>query len=159
MARDMFGDVVDPSIKVGSKKWYTVPLSIAVHTAILLALVNGQPVQLTLRRLLQEFLQYREHTLIRRPGNWRRRGSLAICTIGGLRCITIAAINRAISVWRVSFVVSHTTIQGCANLPWPNSSWPHSLFARASASPSYLNHKHGRLIWSAAWVGSGFLLR
>ena len=24
----MFGDVVDPSIKVGTKQWYTVPLSI-----------------------------------------------------------------------------------------------------------------------------------
>ncbi len=34
--------------------------------AILLALVNGQPVQLSLRRLLQEFLEYRELTLIRR---------------------------------------------------------------------------------------------
>jgi DNA gyrase subunit A len=34
--------------------------------AILLALVNGQPVQLTLRQLLQEFLEYRELTLIRR---------------------------------------------------------------------------------------------
>jgi DNA gyrase subunit A len=34
--------------------------------AILLALVNGQPVQLTLRQLLQEFLDYRELTLIRR---------------------------------------------------------------------------------------------
>ena len=31
MPRDMFGDVVDPSIKIGSKKWYTVPLSILVH--------------------------------------------------------------------------------------------------------------------------------
>ena len=28
MPRDMFGDVVDPSIKLGSQKWYTVPLSI-----------------------------------------------------------------------------------------------------------------------------------
>jgi len=35
----MFGDIVDPSIKVGSRSWYTVPLSIAVHTAILLALI------------------------------------------------------------------------------------------------------------------------
>jgi len=34
--------------------------------AILLALVHGQPVQLTLRQLLQEFLEYRELTLIRR---------------------------------------------------------------------------------------------
>src|SRR5215813_8541452 len=35
----MFGDVVNPSIKVGSKKWYTVPLSIIVHTALLAAIV------------------------------------------------------------------------------------------------------------------------
>ena len=34
--------------------------------AILLALVNGQPVQLTLRQMLQQFLEYRELTLIRR---------------------------------------------------------------------------------------------
>ena len=31
----MFGDVVEPSIKVGSQKWYTVPLSIIVHTVII----------------------------------------------------------------------------------------------------------------------------
>jgi periplasmic protein TonB len=37
--RDMFGDVVQPSIKVGSKKWYTVPVSIIVHTAIIGAVV------------------------------------------------------------------------------------------------------------------------
>ena len=42
MPRDMFGDVVQPSIKVGSKKWYTVPLSIAVHSTILAALVHRQ---------------------------------------------------------------------------------------------------------------------
>ena len=35
MPRDMFGDVVEPSIKVGSQKWYTVPLSIIVHTVII----------------------------------------------------------------------------------------------------------------------------
>ena len=34
--------------------------------AILLALVNGRPVQLSLRRMLQEFLQFRELTAIRR---------------------------------------------------------------------------------------------
>jgi DNA gyrase subunit A len=34
--------------------------------AILLALVDGQPRQLSLRQLLQEFLQFREHTLNRR---------------------------------------------------------------------------------------------
>ena len=39
MPRDMFGDVVEPSIKVGSKKWYTVPLSIIAHTVIIGAVV------------------------------------------------------------------------------------------------------------------------
>ena len=39
MPRDMFGDVVEPSIKVGSQKWYTVPLSIVVHTGIIAAVV------------------------------------------------------------------------------------------------------------------------
>ena len=39
MAKDMFGDIVEPSIKVGSQKWYTVPLSIIVHTAIIGAVV------------------------------------------------------------------------------------------------------------------------
>ena len=36
------------------------------YGAILLALVHGKPIQLTLRQLLQEFLEYRELTLIRR---------------------------------------------------------------------------------------------
>ena len=39
MGRDMFGDVVKPSIKVGSRSWYTVPLSVAAHTVLLAAIV------------------------------------------------------------------------------------------------------------------------
>ena len=39
MPRDMFGDVVDPSVKVGSQKWYTVPLSIAAHVFIFGAII------------------------------------------------------------------------------------------------------------------------
>lgn len=39
MPRDMFGDVVDPSITVGTKKWYTLPLSIVTHVAVLGVLV------------------------------------------------------------------------------------------------------------------------
>ena len=39
MPRDMFGDVVDPSVKVGSQKWYTVPLSIIAHVAIFAAVI------------------------------------------------------------------------------------------------------------------------
>jgi len=35
----MFGDVVDPSVKVGSQKWYTVPLSIAAHVFIFGAII------------------------------------------------------------------------------------------------------------------------
>ena len=39
MPRDMFGDVVDPSIKVGSQKRYTVPLSIAAHVLLFAAVI------------------------------------------------------------------------------------------------------------------------
>jgi len=37
--REMFGDVVKPSITVGTKKWYTVPLSILSHSLALGALI------------------------------------------------------------------------------------------------------------------------
>ena len=39
MPRDMFGDVVDPSIKMGNKMWYTVPLTMLIQAAIVAALV------------------------------------------------------------------------------------------------------------------------
>ena len=39
MPRDLFGDVSDPSVRVGSRKWYTVPLSLLVHTIVLLLVV------------------------------------------------------------------------------------------------------------------------
>jgi periplasmic protein TonB len=39
MPRDLFGDVTDPSVRVGGRKWYTVPLSLAVHTIALLTVV------------------------------------------------------------------------------------------------------------------------
>jgi periplasmic protein TonB len=39
MPRDLFGDVLDPSIKVGSRKWYTVPFSLAAHTFVALILI------------------------------------------------------------------------------------------------------------------------
>ena len=35
----MFGDIVDPSVKVGTKQWYTIPLSIVVHTVVIGAIV------------------------------------------------------------------------------------------------------------------------
>ena len=39
MPREMFGDVTDPTVRVGTKQWYTVPLSILAHTVALFALV------------------------------------------------------------------------------------------------------------------------
>ena len=39
MPREMFGDVVDPSIKLGSQKWYTVPLSIIAHVVLFAAVI------------------------------------------------------------------------------------------------------------------------
>jgi protein TonB len=39
MPRDLFGHVTRPSISVGSRKWYTLPLSLISHSAIVLALV------------------------------------------------------------------------------------------------------------------------
>ncbi len=39
MARELFGDVINPAIRVGTKKWYTVPLSVATHVIVLGALV------------------------------------------------------------------------------------------------------------------------
>ncbi|MFM9110608.1 MAG: DNA gyrase subunit A, partial [Prochlorococcaceae cyanobacterium] len=54
------------------------------YGAILLALVNGQPVQLTLRQLLQEFLEYREHTLIRRTNHALRRCEDRLEVVEGL---------------------------------------------------------------------------
>lgn len=39
MPRDLFGDVTRPSISVGSRKWYTLPVSLLSHSAIVAALV------------------------------------------------------------------------------------------------------------------------
>ena len=39
MPRELFTDVVNPSIKVGSKKWYTVPLSILIHVVLIIGLI------------------------------------------------------------------------------------------------------------------------
>jgi DNA gyrase subunit A len=52
--------------------------------AILLALVNGQPQQLSLRELLQQFLDYRELTLIRRTSHALRRCEDRLEVVQGL---------------------------------------------------------------------------
>jgi len=39
MPRDLFGDVTRPSISIGNRKWYTLPLSLLSHSAIVLLLI------------------------------------------------------------------------------------------------------------------------
>ena len=39
MPRELFGEVTDPSISVGTRKWYSVPLSFAVHAFITSVLI------------------------------------------------------------------------------------------------------------------------
>ena len=39
MPRDLFGEVTRPSISIGNRKWYTVPVSLLSHSAIVAALV------------------------------------------------------------------------------------------------------------------------
>ena len=52
--------------------------------AILLALVNGQPQQLSLRQLLQQFLEFREQTLIRRTRHALKRCEERLEVVEGL---------------------------------------------------------------------------
>ncbi|MFM7465108.1 MAG: DNA topoisomerase (ATP-hydrolyzing) subunit A [Cyanobium sp.] len=52
--------------------------------AILLALVHGQPLQLSLRQLLQHFLEFREHTIIRRTSHALRRCEERLEVVEGL---------------------------------------------------------------------------
>jgi len=52
--------------------------------AILLALVNGQPHQLTLRQMLQHFLEYRELTLLRRTRHALKRCEDRLEVVEGL---------------------------------------------------------------------------
>jgi DNA gyrase subunit A len=54
------------------------------YVAIMLALVHGKPIQLTLRQLLQEFLDYRELTLIRRTRHALKRAEDRLEVVEGL---------------------------------------------------------------------------
>ena len=46
MPREIFGEVSNPSVKLGSQAWYTVPLSILVH-AVLIAIIVVVPLVAT----------------------------------------------------------------------------------------------------------------
>ncbi len=39
MPRDLFGEVTRPSITIGSRKWYTLPLSLLSHSGIIIMLI------------------------------------------------------------------------------------------------------------------------
>ena len=39
MPRDLFGDVCDPSVRVGSQSRYTVPLSLLAHLVVIVAVL------------------------------------------------------------------------------------------------------------------------
>jgi protein TonB len=39
MPRDLFGDVTRPSISIGNRKWYTVPVSLLSHSAVVFAVI------------------------------------------------------------------------------------------------------------------------
>ena len=39
MPRDIFGEVANPTVKLGSQAWYTVPVSILAHIVIFGAVI------------------------------------------------------------------------------------------------------------------------
>lgn len=61
MPRDLFGDIVHPATRVGSRRWYTLPLSLLIHTVVLAALVivplMATGVLPAPRHVLPEFIQ------------------------------------------------------------------------------------------------------
>jgi len=67
--------------------------------AILLALVDGQPRQLTLRQLLQEFLNFREHTLNRRYTNELEQAESRLHVLEGLLS-ALSHLDEMISILR-----------------------------------------------------------
>ena len=65
--------------------------------AILLALVDGQPRQLSLRRMLQTFLEYRELTLIRRTSHALRKTEDRLEVVEGL-ITALASLQKVIAM-------------------------------------------------------------
>ena len=65
--------------------------------AILLALVDGQPRQLSLRRMLQTFLEYRELTLIRRTSHALRKTEDRLEVVEGL-IRALASLQKVIAM-------------------------------------------------------------
>ncbi len=69
--------------------------------AIMLAIVDGQPRQLTLRQLLEEFLRFRETTLTRQYGNELEQAQRRLHTVSGL-VLALENIDAVIGILRGS---------------------------------------------------------
>jgi len=67
--------------------------------AILLALVDGQPRQLTLRQLLQEFLSFREQTLLRRYTHELEKAESRLRLVEGL-LVALSHLDEVIEILR-----------------------------------------------------------
>ncbi|MBW4638387.1 MAG: DNA topoisomerase 4 subunit A [Gloeocapsa sp. UFS-A4-WI-NPMV-4B04] len=67
--------------------------------AILLALVDGQPRQLTLRQMLQEFLKFREYTLDRRYTHQLQQAESRLHIVAGL-LTALSGLDEVISILR-----------------------------------------------------------
>ena len=67
--------------------------------AIMLALVNGQPRQLTLRQMLQEFLNFREVTLTRQYSYELQQAQKRLHLVEGLR-VALARLDATIDILR-----------------------------------------------------------
>jgi protein TonB len=58
MPCDLFGDVVSPRTSVGGRKWYTVPLSLVAHVAIILPLVLAPLLATDMLPAVHEYVVY-----------------------------------------------------------------------------------------------------
>ncbi|MBD2384905.1 DNA gyrase subunit A [Cylindrospermum sp. FACHB-282] len=83
--------------------------------AILLALVDGQPRQLSLRQMLQEFLSYREHTLNRRYNYELEKAENRVNLVAGL-LKALSNLDQVIEILRQAADGTTAKINLCSRL-------------------------------------------
>lgn len=83
--------------------------------AILLALVDGQPRQLSLRQILQEFLSYREHTLNRRYNYELEKAENRVNQVAGL-LKALSNLDQVIEILRQAADGTTAKINLCSRL-------------------------------------------
>ncbi|MGM3305866.1 DNA gyrase subunit A [Anabaena sp. WFMT] len=83
--------------------------------AILLAIVDGQPRQLSLRQMLQEFLSFREHTLNRRYSYELSKAENRINLVAGLRK-ALSNLDEVIAILRQAADGSTAKMNLCSRL-------------------------------------------